>query len=208
MRRTAISTGLAIVLLLGLFASSPIRLAAQESTPPAETPTLYSDAAPPDEVCTPAEYSDWEPQQEFPSGNEEWFVQPLDQPAESPPRVLYMFVLTLGPGKCIPYISPANQRNGAVILIVQSGEIEFTAQASTNAPTAHVYFGDQVGPGAHPATALPFGTTQHVGPNEWVSQDDRVWFTLKNPSTTNDAVIWKVVWANLPEDEGCGGDCH
>jgi hypothetical protein len=202
MQRTAISMALVLSVLLSLFATAPIQLAAQESTP---TPTLFS--APPTELCTAAEYSGWETVPETPPGKEEWEVLPLDQPTEPPERILYLVVITLGPGKCIPYASPANQKNGAIVLVVQSGEIEFTAQASTDAPTAKVYFGDPDGPGENPGTSFMFGTTKHVGPNQWVSQDDRVWFTYKNPSTVDDAVIWKVVWADRVPDEGCGGDC-
>jgi hypothetical protein len=205
MRRAAISVAVAFTVVANLLAFIPIRSAAQTGTPAAATPTSFVD--PPPEICTPTEFAGFETVSEKPPGKEEWMVRPLDPSPDAPTRLLYLVVITLEPGKCIPYASLANQKDGAIVLIVHEGEIEFTAQLNANVPAAQVYFGNLGGPGEDPGTPVAFGTTVTVVPDEWVSQDDQVWFTYKNPSATEDAVIWKVVWADPVPLQGCGGDC-
>ena len=199
MQGTAVSMLLALTILVSRINALPTSAASQASVPPAE-------------ICTDDEIFDWEHVAEKPTGKLEWEVLPIPQAAspDSTNRILYLVVITLGPGKCIPYASPANQKNGPVILIVQQGSIEFTAQQFSPASAAVVAFGDPNvhEPGEDPATQFAFGTTQVVEVDQWVSQNDQVWFTYKNPGPS-DAVIWKVVWADMALDggEGCGGNC-
>lgn len=205
MPRSVFSLGLAFTLFVAFCDLGASVVSAQESTPPPGTPTAFAEAPP--EICTPTEFSDWETVSEEPLGWDEWAVVPRDTTTGHPDRILYMVVVTLGPGKCLPYGSPANQKDGAVVMIIQQGEISYTAQRDSSAPAAEVLIGHPDGPGNHPGTHVDFGSEQHLDvQGEWVSQNDRVWFTIKNTGT-EDAVIWKVVWADPPPPEGCGGDC-
>ena len=159
----------------------------------------------PDETCAEGSYENWKDVEEFPLGRASWAVDPLES---NHGRPLYFVTITLKPGECIPYESGSNQKDGAVILIVHDGEIEFTAEPFyLDEPEAAVEYGvldeDDEGVGE----PLAFGTPQVVGENEWVSQNTRVWFTFRNTSSTDEAEIWKVVWANYTDPDGCGGNC-
>ena len=201
MARVALSLILALTIFVGLFGATPTSLLAQGGTPAAGTPVAFSQ--PPEELCTEEEFSGWDSVAEFPKGKSEWQVTPAQASGN---KVLYFVVITLEPGKCIPYASPANQKFGAVILIVNQGTIEFTAQPNTIAPTAEAQFGDPDGDGEHPGTRVDFGETIEVTKDQWVSQTAQVWFTYKNIGT-EDAIIWKVVWADPITMAGCAGDC-
>jgi hypothetical protein len=206
MRRAAIVMPLALTLLVGLLAAGPMPSGIHAMTIRAATPVPLT--SPPPEICTEDQFSNWENVSEEPDGKHEWEVHPLDSPGVEPERTLYLVIITLEPGKCIPFGSPANQKNGAVILILHQGEIIYSAQPDADAPGAVVQVGDPDGPGDHPGVTVPFGSQQHLTvPGQWISQNDQVWFTYWNPSTTEPAVIWKVVWATPIPTTGCGGDC-
>lgn len=119
-----------------------------------------------------------------------------------------MVMITLGPGQCIPYKSGGNQKDGAVILVLKKGEIVFTWQPYPDSPNATVEMGYPADAGEDPGTPIPPGTPVTLDVyGEWISQNDQVWFTYKNPGPWN-AVVWKVVWARPIPIEGCGGDCR
>ena len=186
-----------VLLGSGLSPSSGLARAQAEATPVA-----YSD--PPAEICSQEEYSGYLEVKESPIGWDAWMVQPLENVDE---RILYFVTITLEPGKCIPYRSGANQKDGAVILIVHQGNIAFVAQKRADSPDATVQHGVLDDQGAGTSTDVDFGTEVQVGQDEWISQDAQVWFTFWNTSDTEDVEIWKVVWAPPSEKEGCGGDC-
>lgn len=166
------------------------------------TPVAYTD--PPEDVCTQDEFSGYLEVKEFPIGWDAWMVEPKENVGQ---RILYLVTITLEPGKCIPYRSGANQKDGAVILVVHQGNIAFIAQKHAGSPNATVQHGMLDDQGAGTATDVAFGTEVQVGPDEWISQNAQVWFTYWNTSTTETVEIWKVVWAPPSEIEGCGGDC-
>jgi hypothetical protein len=183
---------LALTALAGLSGVPPADLAAQESTPAAATANIIAGAPPekcgPEQIILPWEVDQWPP------GSRAGVVRPIasSSPVASPERVLYPVVITLPPGKCIPYESLGNRKNGAIVMIVQAGSIEFTAQAHTDAPSAEVRFGGQDDEDF--GAVVPFGTSETLNPGQWVSQNGQVWFTYRNPGTV-DAVIVKAVWA-------------
>jgi len=194
MHRTAIMLILVLTALAGLRGVTPADLTAQESTPTAATATLFAEAPPemcgPDELLLPEEID----KLEQPPGSTAGVVRPIasSSPVASPERVLYPVVITLPPGKCIGYERLGNRKDGAIVMIVQAGSIEFTAQADADAPSAEVRFG---GPDDEDYGAVvPFGTPVTVNSGQWVSQNGQVWFTYRNPGTV-DAVILKAVWA-------------
>lgn len=190
---------LAIPTLLGSDLSPALGVAmAQDAATP------VADAEPPAERCTREEFSGFLEVQEFPIGWDSWMVVPLENVDE---RILYFVTVTLEPGKCIPFRSGANQKDGAVILIVHRGNIAFVAEEHEDVPGATVKHGMLDALGAGTSTDVAFGTEVQVGPDEWISQDAQVWFTFWNTSDTEDVEIWKVVWAPPSEKEGCGGDC-
>ena len=195
---TFIAVALSLLALVGTPSRpAPVQAMAQ-ATPSPSHPQ-------PAETCADGTWENWADVEEFPLGRSSWSVDPLHS---NKGRPLYFVTITLQPGECIPYESGSNQKDGAVILIVHEGEIEFTAQPFyLDEPEAAVEHGvlDEDGEGV--GEVIPFGTPQRVGENEWVSQNTRVWFTFRNTSTTDEAEIWKVVWANYTGGDGCGGNC-
>ncbi len=190
---------LALPALLGSGISTTVNVARAQAE---ATPVAHSD--PPPELCSQDAYSDYEKVKEFPIGWDAWTVQPLDNVDE---RILYFVTITLEPGKCIPFRSGANQKDGAVILIVNQGNIAYVAEPHADSPGATVKHGvlDELGAGS--STDVAFGAEVQVKPDEWISQDAQVWSTFWNTSKSRDAEIWKVVWAPPVDIEGCGGDC-
>jgi hypothetical protein len=192
MHRIAIMLILVLTALAGLRGVSPAGLAAQESSPAAATATMF--ATPPPETCRREELVQPEEIDQQPPGSTAGVVRPIasSSPVSSPERVLYAVVITLPPGKCMPFQALGDQKDGAIVMIVQAGSIEFTAQADADAPSAEVRFG---GPDDEDYGAVvPFGTPVTVNSGQWVSQNGQVWFTYRNPGTV-DAVILKAVWA-------------
>lgn len=202
MRRIVVCLVVVVLALPALLGSglSPSANAARASAE--ATPVAYID--PPEERCSQEEYSGYLEVKEFPVGWDAWMVQPLENVDE---RILYFVTIALEPGKCIPFRSGANQKDGAVILIVHQGNVAFVAEKNESAPDATVEHGVLVAGEAGKSSPVDFGTEVQVGPDEWISQDAQVWFTYWNTSDTEKAELWKVVWAPPSEQEGCGGDC-
>jgi hypothetical protein len=192
MYRIILAVTLAFAMVVGVIGSSPARSLLQEATPTI-SPT------PPPEVCT--EPNNWQNEIEVqPSGELDAIVRPLDSETQD----LYLVVWTIPPGTCIPYTAPGNQKDGAIVLIVQDGVVEFTAQRFDADSAVKVTWGHT---GGGP-TELPFGTEQTLSRGDWVTQNDQVWFTLRAIGY-EPAVILKAVWATLPDTpEGCSGGCR
>jgi hypothetical protein len=112
--------------------------------------------------------------------------------------VLYLVEIRLRPGECAPYTILGNQKNGAIVLLVQQGNIEFQWDAYDPASTATVKRGNSM---MTLGTILP-GTPQPFYPGDWISIDRQVWFTYRNAGADT-AIIAKAVWA--PHG---GGGCH
>ena len=128
------------------------------------------------------------------------FIKPRDVTGD---QNLYLAIWTLRPGTCIPYGARGNQKDGAVILMVQQGIIDFTAERYGDDPTVRVLWGR-----VSSADGIPyeFGTQKRLYPGDWVSMDDQVWFTFTSVGGES-AVVLKAVWANPPPVAGCGGGC-
>jgi hypothetical protein len=193
MYRAVIAMAFAIAMLVGVMGSSPTRSLALQASP---TPG----PAAPSEVCAETETENWENRIDVePFGVSDALVQPLDSENQD----LYLVVLTIDPGTCVPYTALGNQKDVAIVLLVQQGVVEFTAE-----PFEGSAGGVTWGHGADDSARLDFGVTQTLNRNDWVAQNDRVWFTLRSVGS-EPAVIVKAVWA-LPGGDGhrCGGSCR
>ena len=177
----------------GIGSSPPRSLAAQAS------PTAESTA--PQEVCNDDEIENWEDKIDV----RPWEAGPASvTPLDSPDHDLYLVVWTIEPGTCIPYDADGNQKDGAIVLIVQQGIVEFTWQPYSDELSAGVIWGHD----ESDTNGLTPGETQILNRDDWVAQNDQVWFTLRSVGS-EPAVILKAVWvANLPGGGiRCGGGC-
>ena len=192
MYRIIIAVTFVFAMLVGVIGGSPPRsLAAQASPTPEPTE--------PAELCLEDQVENWENEIDVqPFEYHEANVQPLDSAGQD----LYLVVWTINPGACIPYMARGNQKDGAIVLIVQEGVVEFTAERFDVGSAAEVTWGHPDGEG----TVLPFGTTQILNPGDWVTQNDQVWFTFRNTGNES-AVILKAVLVPDIGDVRCSGGC-
>jgi hypothetical protein len=205
MNRIAFSLALALAVIVCSYGSAPHL--ARAAAPLARDMASPFASSFPEEVCNDAESDGWQYVNEVPVGWSEWAVRPLDSSAAGEERDLYLVIITLGPGKCIPFSSPSNQKDGGVLLILQEGEITFTWQPHPDAPGAAVEMGGLNGAEDNPPSAIAPGEEHTLNQRgQWISQDDLIYFTYENRGAFN-AVIWKVVWAPPPVAQGCAGDC-
>lgn len=185
---------LVVVLMAGLPGIAPSS-AAEEATPTNEhhETCLNSEFTPaPDSAVVPDRDS-----------AEDAAVKPYMTSGE----VLYVVVVTLPPHTCIPY----RERDGAVVLFVNEGTIEYTAQYE-NDPSSHeivsaVSDGD---PSTLPGLVFPASDeTITLGANAWVTQDRKASYTIANPDATVPAEVVIASYVDPPwDDDGCNGGCR
>lgn len=128
---------------------------------------------------------------------------------------LYLVVITLPPGElgCMPFSALSNQKNGAIIWMVQQGKVLFAWRSDMGAAagsTPIVARGNLVA--SHNVTPIgtPIAENQPVilYPGDWVIQDRLVDVTYRNVGGES-AIILKAVYAEpVRPGGGCGGDCH
>jgi hypothetical protein len=209
MQRVIVAVIVSVVVLLGLTlgtvsrSTAGVGAALQETpTPPAEL--CPADAATPAEAAAPAEATPvpgWETLIDVrPDAAPAAVVKPRDVTGE---QRLYLSIWTLRPGTCIPYSARGNQKDGAVILIVQQGIIDFTARPYGDDPKPSVRWGRV---SSEDGIDYAFGARARLYPGDWVTMSDQVWFTFRSVGGES-AVVLKAVWANPPIDAGCSGGC-
>ena len=194
MSRIFIAVAVAFAMVVGIIGSNPMRSLALEESPATPPPA-------PAEVCDETETDHWEDEIDVqPYGASDAFVRPLDSEFQD----LYLVVWTIRPGTCVPYTAEGNQKDGAIVLVVQDGVVEYTAEPYFAGSVAEVTWGHVAGD----SNTLSFGVTQTLYPGDWITQNDQVWFTLRAIGGES-AVILKAVWAKPPGTgiEGCGGGC-
>jgi hypothetical protein len=199
MSRIAIPAVFVIAVIIGLTGGSPAPSAAsQESSPAAATPAA-------DGLCTPGTPSDWASADIRPAGVNDAVVIPAAEEASGEPepvRQLYLVVVTLPPGHCIPYSALSNQKDGAIVLMVQQGHLTFRWQpdpAVKGTPT--VMRGNALGT----LGSVAANDTQNYFPGDWITLDQRVRFSYRNVGGDS-AIVLKAVWAT-PIVGGCSGGC-
>jgi hypothetical protein len=207
MNRNAASVIVGFVFALGTMGSAPLHSMAQSATPvPAATPNA-------DGLCVGEAGTDWMTAAVQPPGPRDAVVLPSSTVAiDGGVRLLYLVEITLPPGDCMPYSALGNQKDGAIVMIVQQGVIQFQWEAldSGSVGEAQDERGDAEGPvaaviGGERGPAVPEGTPQTLETGDWVTMDQQVQFSYSNPGT-GDAVILKAVWA-VDRPGGCGGGC-
>lgn len=211
MRRIAIPVMFVIAVFIALLVGTPVRsnaLTASASPQPTAAPL-----PPPPDLCQPGEPLIDDVVDARPPGLDEAAVNPAAEwatpatpgtatPTAETPRELYLVAITLPPGRCIPYTSVGNQKDGAIVMIVQQGKVQYRWGPAIPGSTPIVTIGDSADTLGNPAA----GSTQTLFPGDWVTQDQQVWFTYRNVGGDS-AVILKAVWAVPEIDQGCGGGC-
>jgi hypothetical protein len=208
MLRVALPVVLATVMILGVIGSAPPHSNAQAGTPEATSATgectdrnwKEKDFRPPDPHASRV----------FPALLDVTPVEGSPTPHED--RELYLLVISLPPGACVPYAAPGNQKTGAVVWIVQQGKVEFAWRLVNGANPGGMPIikrGNSATVGdATPITGITAdpGTAQILYPGDWVTQDRQVAVAYRN-SGGDTAIILKAVYA-LPSAGGCPGDCR
>jgi hypothetical protein len=179
----------------GSFSALPAPVAAQDEE---ATPTA------PAEVCSPEEIAAGEALNSPPPGETDGVVPPF-APGATGSKVLYIAVVTLPEDSCLPY----RFRDGAVVLFVQEGTIEYTATADAADPDPDltIEMGDSDEDPAD-TVEVDLDETVTLEANEWLTQDNGVWFTFRNAGA-GDAVVSVAVYADDPwNDDTCTGGCR
>jgi hypothetical protein len=125
---------------------------------------------------------------------------------------LYLVVVTIPPGGCTPFDSLSNQRNGAVVWIVQQGKVLYAWQAAEGAApgsTPIVERGNLVTQHDDPiGTPIPESEGVILYPGDWVIQDRLIDISLHNMGGDS-AILLKAVYAEpTGGGGGCAGDCR
>lgn len=176
----------------------------------AQDGTATPEPTPPAELCAAGAGAPWESRIDVrPPQADAALTFPLDltdDPADTEDtRLFYLVVWTLQPGTCVPYASEANSKDGAVILLVQQGIVEYTWQPYPGS-SGQVLWGRTAIEGVDDGETLDPGDTLTLYPGDWVVQDDRTWFTFSSVGGES-AVVVKAVFAKPPVDIGCAGGC-
>lgn len=204
MSRLAVAAPLAIVLILGAIGLVPTRSEAQTATPAGSPPVAAM------EECTDMTWSDADVRPPDPLLARVFPVFVSATPGAAPTveesdRELYLVMVTLPPGACMPYDAPGNQKDGAVIWIVQHGKVQYAWRMASDAP-AGVTPVVEIGNSTRNFGKVREGDVKTLYPGDWITQDQRVEVTYRNIGGDS-AVILKAVYA-MPEGGGCPGDCR
>ncbi|MCD6056781.1 MAG: hypothetical protein K0Q71_886 [Thermomicrobiales bacterium] len=177
------------VALAAVGAIAPRSLALEEGPTPSPTP--------PPEVCDASETDGWDDRVYVePYGEADALVRPLDSEFQD----LYLVVWDIRAGTCVPYAAEGNQKDGAIVLIVRDGVVEFTAEPYFEESEAFATWGRTHGD----SQDVEFGTTVTLYPGDWVTMNDQMWFTLRAIGGES-AEVLKAVWAKPPIDIGGAG---
>lgn len=122
-------------------------------------------------------------------------------------RELYVAVITIPPGGCAPFDWPGNYRDGAVVLLVQQGIVQYVWNPVSEDSAPVVMRGDSAVTDSAQVTPVPAGEWQVLLPGDWITQDRQVEIEFHNIGGDS-AVIVRAAYAFPPPmGAGCGGDC-
>jgi hypothetical protein len=221
MYRVAILALVAITVTLGLIDSTPPRsMARSASASPEATPAATLDGL--CNVGMPATPPTWESADVRPTGYLDAAAilatpvaatpEASPAPATPEPDMVYLVVITLPPGHCMPYSAVGNDKEGAIVMIVQQGIVEYQWEPTEegilgSAPVRH---GDESGHAPPPYKGAADGEVLErvpilLYPGDWIRQNQRVQFSYRNVGGDS-AVILKAVWT-VYDPGGCGGGC-
>jgi hypothetical protein len=168
-----------LVVLVMLMRITSLGSVAQET--PVEEATPTSRANLPAEFCTAAQIA---------TGDAEIVESPLSgaevDPWATPGRQLYLLVLTLPPDSCVGY-SSHYLHDGAIVWLVQEGQIEFATQPIAGLPPAIVGASDENG------TPIAIsGPSITLGAGDWVKLDRAAEYSYRNAGTEPAVVLMAV----------------
>jgi hypothetical protein len=180
-----------ILLVAGLQGGAPSPSAAAVATPVAGM------AATPDAGCSTEQAGMVDSQ---PPGTDEAVVNAEWMGEDD----LYLGVVTVPSGSCIAY----RQRTAAIILYVQQGSIIYQAQLA-DVPGVSIVTGDSQGEGTANEAVTP-GEEVILNEGDWISQDNRVWFTFRNDGPGEEPAIVSVAAFGVPpwRSDACNGACR
>ncbi|MCD6031403.1 MAG: hypothetical protein K0S78_3577 [Thermomicrobiales bacterium] len=192
MSRVIVALFFVVVVALATVVGSAPRAWALEEGPIPPPP-------PPREVCDPSETDAWQDEVDVqPYFWPDAKVRPLDSEFQD----LYLVVWTIRPGTCVPFTAGGHKKDGAIVLIVRDGVVEFTAEPYFEGSEALARWGHTHGDGDD----IEFGVPEILYPGDWVTMNDQMWFTLRAVGGESAEVI-KAVWA-IPPDDIAGGGGH
>lgn len=206
---------LILVALVALGSASTVShdSVAQSSSPTPTSSRLPASAALNDfclmeaDTGTPTPGANWKETDVRPPGPDEAIITPAMEKATPDAiwRPLYLVEIRLPPGECMPAASEGNQKNGAIVMIVQQGIIEYRWEPAFLETSPEVLQGDLENKDEDP---VPQGLVQTLYPGDWIAQDQDINFAYRNArGETNTggetAIIVKAVWA-VPNSESGG----
>ena len=195
MSRPVIPVLIGVALVLGVIGLVPTGSKAQTES-----------ATPPAFAVPECENKDWKNADVRPPGPlSSQIIPAVAATPGSDTRELYLVVVTLQPGECMPFEAKGNQKDGAVIWIVEQGIVAYTWRMASDPPpnaTPIIRFGDTAGTSVKLAANSP----RRLYPGNWVAQDQRIEVSYTNMGGDT-AIIWKAVWA-VPDGGGCNGGCR
>jgi len=186
MLRRVVSVVFVTGALAALMSVAPIQSAALLATPSAGTPGPGSPST--EELCHTDDviHTDTEIVAEPPG-----WVAGVVKPADAPGRDLWVAEITIPPQTCRNFHS----WDGAVVLFVQSGSIEYRVSST---PSATVMMGHQDDETTF--KTVPPDTLVPLNSGDWVTQDRAASFAYRNPGPDS-AVVLMAAYA-VPPKEG------
>lgn len=155
------------------------------------------------ELGTPTAAAAWKAADVRPSGSGVAVVMPAAEMAAAEPdspRQLYLVTITLPVGGCMPLEAGGNQKDGAIVMIVQQGIVQFVWEPAYADTSPVITRGDMATGG----TPVPQTNPQTLYPGDWITLDQRVTFAYRNTSA-EPAIILKAVWADPNDERGLHG---
>jgi hypothetical protein len=208
-RAFAVVIPIAVAALLSVGAALPRATAQSGDATPSPVPTLVptddTQAFCPiaNDLGTPTAAGAWKHADVRPPGSNVAVVMPaaeLATPEPNPKRQLYLVTITLPVGGCMPYQAGGNQKDGAIVMIVQQGIVQLVWEPAFADTAPTITRGDMDAGG----TPVPDANPQTLYPGDWVTLDQQVTFAYRNVSA-EPAMILKAVWADPNEEKGSHG---
>lgn len=155
------------------------------------------------ELGTPTAAAAWKYADVRPPGSGVAVVMPAAEMASPEPdaaRQLYLVTITLPVGGCMPFEAGGNQKDGAIVMIVEQGIVQFVWEPAFAETTPVITRGDMATGG----TPVPRTNPQTLYPGDWITLDQQVTFAYRNTSA-EPAIILKAVWADPNDERGLHG---
>jgi hypothetical protein len=165
--RRIIITAVIVALVAGMAVVLPTQFGVGAGAPAAQE----------GEMCSPEEIAKGEAEiKELPPDS-----AGIVSPAFAPDMSLYVVVVTLPPETCVGYHS----HQGAISLVVYKGSIDYAFKRLAPGASVKVRAADA----GKNVIGIEPGTSVALEKGSWVTQDQQVDYTYRNPSESEDAVV-------------------